>query len=277
MTNKTSLFLILTIASILLTSPLAMDDVFADKDDDKNKKDKDDKNDNNPFKALWDAIAELQAQSDSFFDIFTELQATDTSLQSQIDVLSTAGTQGPSGNDGLNGLNGISCWDLNENGSADFPDEDVNGDSTINVLDCKGPKGDKGDTGGPAGTSSTRTIHTVDDTQKFPQRTALFPIMSQSFTTSGNSEVFTEALILSSSDGGGWSEIVLVVDDVIVSRALDHMVAGSWESQSLGWAGTLPAGSHTISVKTAERAGDLAADRYCGLNGGCVINTLLTE
>lgn len=31
---------------------------------------------------------------------------------------------------------GISCWDLNENGIKDFPEEDVNNDTEINVKDC---------------------------------------------------------------------------------------------------------------------------------------------
>ncbi len=60
MTKTTNLFLFLAIAVILIAGPLAMDEAFAK--DDKPKKDKDDKNDNNPFKELWDAIADLQAQ-----------------------------------------------------------------------------------------------------------------------------------------------------------------------------------------------------------------------
>ncbi len=36
---------------------------------------------------------------------------------------------------------GINCWDLNQNGEADFPDEDTNDDQEINVLDCRGQDG----------------------------------------------------------------------------------------------------------------------------------------
>ncbi len=36
---------------------------------------------------------------------------------------------------------GINCWDLNQNGEADFPDEDTNDDEEINVLDCRGQDG----------------------------------------------------------------------------------------------------------------------------------------
>jgi hypothetical protein len=62
------------------------------------------------------------------------------------------GPKGEQGDPGLPGADGLPCWDLNGNGSADLPDEDVNGDSTVDVLDCRGPagpKGDKGDQGDP--------------------------------------------------------------------------------------------------------------------------------
>lgn len=61
--------------------------------------------------------------------------------------------QGPQGPPGADGADGLHCWDLNGNGVADLPDEDVNGDTVVDVLDCKGDKGDTGDTGpqGPPG------------------------------------------------------------------------------------------------------------------------------
>jgi hypothetical protein len=52
-----------------------------------------------------------------------------------------------SGDDGGDGEDGINCWDLNENGEADFPDEDVNSDEFINVLDCQGQDGTDGTDG----------------------------------------------------------------------------------------------------------------------------------
>ena len=56
--------------------------------------------------------------------------------------------QGPQGADGIDGvdgvdgtgIDGINCWDLNGNG-IDDPDENTNGDSEFNVLDCAGPNG----------------------------------------------------------------------------------------------------------------------------------------
>jgi octaheme c-type cytochrome (tetrathionate reductase family) len=48
------------------------------------------------------------------------------------------GATGPAGADGSDGADGINCWDLNENGVAD-PEEDTNGDGTIDVFDCQTP------------------------------------------------------------------------------------------------------------------------------------------
>lgn len=86
MTNKTHLFLFLAIATILLASPLASGNAFADDDNHKkgkDKKDKDNKNDRNPFKSIWIAIIGLQAQIDA--------------------LKSNAGSQGPIGFNGTNG------------------------------------------------------------------------------------------------------------------------------------------------------------------------------
>ena len=90
MTSKTNLFLFLAITTILLASPLASGNVFADDDKDKkgkDKKDKDEKKYKHPFQALWDAIA---------------------GLQTQIDALKLkSGSQGPPGPRGINGTNGL--------------------------------------------------------------------------------------------------------------------------------------------------------------------------
>jgi len=73
--------LFLVIAAVLITGTLSVDPtVFAQNND------KADKNDNNPFKQLWDAIADLQAQIDN--------------------LVQTPGPPGPPGNDGADGLPG---------------------------------------------------------------------------------------------------------------------------------------------------------------------------
>ncbi len=55
--------------------------------------------------------------------------------------------QGEQGPQGEKGDAGQACWDLNNNGIGDMSEEDINGDGTVDALDCKGPKGDKGDAG----------------------------------------------------------------------------------------------------------------------------------
>ncbi len=49
------------------------------------------------------------------------------------------GDTGASGSDGSDGGDGINCWDLNENGVPDLPDEDLNGDGVVDVFDCRVP------------------------------------------------------------------------------------------------------------------------------------------
>ena len=46
------------------------------------------------------------------------------------------GAPGTAGLDGSDGSDGFSCWDLNENGVGDIPDEDINGDGVVDVADC---------------------------------------------------------------------------------------------------------------------------------------------
>jgi octaheme c-type cytochrome (tetrathionate reductase family) len=46
------------------------------------------------------------------------------------------GEDGADGMDGAAGDDGISCWDLNQNGVTDLPDEDLNMDGAVDVLDC---------------------------------------------------------------------------------------------------------------------------------------------
>jgi len=47
-----------------------------------------------------------------------------------------AGATGAAGSDGTDGTDGVACWDLNQNGVGDLPDEDLNGDGVVDVLDC---------------------------------------------------------------------------------------------------------------------------------------------
>ena len=66
-----------------------------------------------------------------------------------------AGAQGPAGADGLAGPAGLMCWDLNANGQADLPAEDINLDTFVNTLDCAGPQGAAGADGADGATGAT--------------------------------------------------------------------------------------------------------------------------
>ncbi len=48
------------------------------------------------------------------------------------------GSDGRDGQDGATGAAGQACWDLNNNGVGDLPDEDLNGDGVVDVDDCAG-------------------------------------------------------------------------------------------------------------------------------------------
>lgn len=69
------------------------------------------------------------------------------SFQVSIGTTGPAGPQGPqgeTGDAGASGADGINCWDLNQNGVADAPAEDTNGDKVIDVNDCIGSQGEQG-------------------------------------------------------------------------------------------------------------------------------------
>lgn len=61
------------------------------------------------------------------------------------DVNDCQGADGPNA-EPIPGVDGLQCWDLNGNGTGDV-DEDINGDSLFNALDCRGPAGPSGDDG----------------------------------------------------------------------------------------------------------------------------------
>ncbi|MGB5248186.1 MAG: hypothetical protein WBO47_01055 [Gammaproteobacteria bacterium] len=47
------------------------------------------------------------------------------------------GAAGAPGAPGAPGAGGQACWDLNNNGIGDLPEEDTNGDGVVDVNDCR--------------------------------------------------------------------------------------------------------------------------------------------
>jgi len=84
--------------------------------------------------------------------------------------LALAGCEGDDGNNGAAGADGISCWDLNENGVGD-PEEDLNGDGVVDVLDCREPL--PGGTATVMGTVSSTTGTLDSNTSLFFAPTAV--------------------------------------------------------------------------------------------------------
>jgi OmcA/MtrC family decaheme c-type cytochrome len=81
-------------------------------------------------------------------------------------VFALAGCEGDDGNDGdpgPAGADGVQCWDLNENGIRD-PEEDLNGDGVVDVLDCNAlanqPDADKQAAIARSKSESCSTCHT---------------------------------------------------------------------------------------------------------------------
>lgn len=62
----------------------------------------------------------------------------DWRVQGETGPAGPQGVPGPVGPLGPSGDNGLNCWDLNSNGLPDPASEDLNGDTTVNVLDCQG-------------------------------------------------------------------------------------------------------------------------------------------
>ena len=75
-----------------------------------------------------------------------------------------AGATGAQGATGPQGPTGLRCWDLNGDGVANVTTEDTNGDTAVDVLDCRGAVGPQGPQGVPGvnGTNGLDGIHCWD-------------------------------------------------------------------------------------------------------------------
>ncbi len=69
------------------------------------------------------------------------------------------GDDGDDGRDGADGAAGLACWDLNENGVPDLPDEDLNGDGVVDVLDCNALANPPPGGGAPLAVESCAVCH----------------------------------------------------------------------------------------------------------------------
>ena len=103
----------------------------------------------NPFNAIQQQLDALQAQVDSFFDIFTEISVHNADVEDLRSEIASipAGPPGQDGQDGQDGVDGLNCWDLNGNGIMD-PEEDISPPFGVwDASDCRGADGQDGQDG----------------------------------------------------------------------------------------------------------------------------------
>ena len=219
-----------------------------------------------------------------------------------------AGAAGAAGINGSNGTNGVNCWDTNGNGVND-PSEDTNSDTFFNNLDCQGaigaagPAGPIGATGpagsigatGPAGaTGATGPQGPQGVFQKYhvygtAGRLAVTstsataqPGLTQTFTLTAPATVIIWATIGTRNTvttAGAWSNV-----DMIIYLNGNFLPNGGWNRFStvnssaaanafntcaINTMITLPAGTHTINLRTARSNGTTSVD----IGGNAALDT----
>ncbi len=223
-------------------------------------------------------------------------------------AVGTAGATGAAGINGSNGTNGVNCWDTNGNGVND-PSEDTNGDTFFNNLDCQGaigaagPAGPIGATGpagsigatGPAGaTGATGPQGPQGVFQKYhvygtAGRLAVTstsataqPGLTQTFNLTAPATVIIWATIGTRNTvttAGAWSNV-----DMIIYLNGNFLPNGGWNRFStvnsstaanafntcaINTMVTLPAGNHTINLRTARSNGTTSVD----IGGNAALDT----
>lgn len=84
------------------------------------------------FNEIWDALNEIKDGITSLWVAIENIELTPGPEGPE----GPQGDKGDAGPQGEEGIPGINCWDLNENNIKD-PEEDLNNDGAVNVLDCQ--------------------------------------------------------------------------------------------------------------------------------------------
>ena len=149
-------------------------------------------------------------------------------------LFSLAGCEGDDGNngrDGAAGEAGLACWDLNENGIGDLPDEDLNGDGVVDVLDCNAlanqpPGGGEGvdDAIAAAKVESCATCHSGAG--------ELHQDIYDSYVDESDlALIFAEGDVTSTDNGDGTFTVTLEFEVTKDGRPLDDPGLGSLEQK----------------------------------------------
>lgn len=106
----------------------------------------------------------------------------------------TDGADGIDGTDGTDGTDGLACWDLNASGTKDLPEEDINGDSYVDVNDCTGLQGPQGPEG-PPGPGSLMAFSLIYTDTTLTDTCAAFTDAEVSITVPGPGRVLVTAQV----------------------------------------------------------------------------------
>jgi len=209
------------------------------------------------------------------------------------------GAAGINGTNGTNGTNGISCWDTNGNGVND-PSEDTNVDGLFDALDCKGAAGAAGPIGsagaagaagptGPQGPQGPQGVFQKYHVYGSAGRLAVTsnvataqPGLTQTFNLTAPATVIIWATIGTRNTvttAGAWSNV-----DMIIYLNGNFLPNGGWNRFStvnssasanafntcaINTMVTLPAGTHTINLRTARSNGTSSVD----IGGNAALDT----
>ena len=211
-------------------------------------------------------------------------------------AVGTAGATGAAGINGSNGTNGVNCWDTNGNGVND-PSEDTNSDTFFNNLDCQGaigaagpigatgPAGSIGATGatGPQGVFQKYHVYGTAGRLGVTSTAAIAqPGLTQTFNLTAPATVIIWATIGTRNTvttAGAWSNV-----DMIIYLNGNFLPNGGWNRFStvnssaaanafntcaINTMITLPAGTHTINLRTARSNGTTSVD----IGGNAALDT----
>jgi len=115
------------------------------------------------------------------------------------------GDDGNKGQQGDTGATGLSCWDLNEDGQKNMPEEDSNNDGIVNVYDCR------------MSSSLSPTTTVVDSSTQSITNQHSREVYSPSLGDPNRIVVFTgtQADYLNAAIGQTWADLEVYVSDPI--------------------------------------------------------------
>ncbi len=164
-----------------------------------------------------------------------------------------AGPAGPAGASGAPGLPGPAGTSVTV---ASLPAGDQNCASGGVAVDSASPRAYVCNGAPGSGGSATRLIVTPDTRVGCPASTsANTDLIAQSLDLSATAAVQVNAQLPSQANGR--RDLQLYVDGTVVMNSIAETYAGGveWATSHLSWGGTLPAGAHTLALRSPAAVG----------------------